>query len=203
MVCCFILFQFLKRPTTFFFSWPIQTHLSFSWGPTKKGHICKLDLPPCSLSPPSHYDLAASRHPLPGGPLSPLMPLAALTHHDRDVKNVHLLLHYLRRLLEAGGGCPGELLGAAHGDMEVQGAVLQPLLLPVHQRNVSHSPRHLCRNKIHNWGSVFSVILKGGILSGPGSQDFWVLPLVLLLISRMSLSIVLWPLSAISPIYEQ
>lgn len=146
-----VYFIFLKDQPLFFFPGPFK-HISPSLEAqlTRYTNICKPDLPPCSLSPPSHHDLAASRHPLPEGPLSPLMPLSAWTHHDRDVKNVHLLLHYLRRLLEAGGGCPGELLGAAHGDVEVQGAILQPLLLPVHQRNVSHGPRHLCRDKTHN-----------------------------------------------------
>lgn len=101
---------------------------------------------------------------LPSPPRCPPCPwpqLAAPTHHDRDVKNVHLLLHYLRRLLEAGRGGPGELLGAAHGDVEVQGAVLQPLLLPVHQRDVSHRPRHLCRDRTHNPGSAFCTMLEG------------------------------------------
>lgn len=130
------------------------------------------------------------------------MPPAASTHHDGDMKDVHLLLHDLRRLLEAGGGGPGEMLGAAHGDVEVQGAVLQPLLLPVHQRDVSHGPRHLCRDTTRNRGSVFfSTMLKGNILSSPGNQDFRVLPSCCL---WRSLSTgFFWPLSAIFPKYKQ
>lgn len=121
-----------------FVSWPFHIHLSLPGG--TRGHsqgtkTCTSDSPAC---------------PLP--PLSPCSP----THHDGDMKNVHLFLHDLRRLLEAGGGSPGELLGAAHGDMEVQGAVFQPLLLPVHQRDVRHRPRHLCRDKTHNRVSVCS-----------------------------------------------
>lgn len=143
-------------------------------------YICKPDSPPSSLSPLFHHHPAANRCPLPDDPLSPQMPLSASTHHDRDMKNVHLLLHNLRRLLEAGGGGPGEMLGAAHGDVEVQGAVLQPLLLPVHQRDVSHGPRHLCSDTTHNQGSVFfSMMLKGNILKSPGNQDFRVRLLVL------------------------
>lgn len=91
----------------------------------------------------------------PACPLPPLSPRPP-THHDGDMKDVHLLLHDLGRLLEAGRSGPGELLSAAHGDMEVQGAVFQPLLLPVHQRDVCHRPRHLCRDKTCNRGSVCS-----------------------------------------------
>lgn len=168
IVCFLILFQFLKRPTTFFwFCSGSVKHISPSLeAQTRRDmHICKPDSPPRSLSPPSHHHPAANRCPLPDDPLSPQTPLSGSTHHDRDMKNVHLLLHDLRRLLEAGGGGPGEMLGAAHGDVEVQGAVLQPLLLPVHQRDVSHSPRHLCRDTTRNRGSVFfSMMLKGNIL---------------------------------------
>lgn len=65
-------FIFLKDQPLFFFVAHSNTSLPLEAQPRRDTNICKLDLPPCSLSPPSHQDLAASCHPLPGGPLSPL-----------------------------------------------------------------------------------------------------------------------------------
>lgn len=81
-------------------------------------------------------------------PPSPRPPTSfPLTHHHGNVENVHLLLYNLRGLLECGGGGPGQLPRATHGDVEVQGAVLQPLLPPVHQRDVRRCARHLCKTR--------------------------------------------------------
>ena len=79
--------------------------------------------PPC----PPHHRPPNSLKPPPG---------FLLTHHHRNVENMHLLLYDLRGLLERGGGGLGQLPGAARGHVEVQGAVLQPLLLPADQRDV-------------------------------------------------------------------
>lgn len=70
-----------------------------------------------------------------------------VTHHNRDMKNVQLLLHNLRRLLQSGRRHLGELLRAAHGNVEVEGAIFQPPLLPVHQGNVRHCSWHLYKTK--------------------------------------------------------
>lgn len=104
-----------------------------------------------------------SIHPLStllSSPISQAPTSFPLTHHHGNVENVHLLLYNLRGLLECGGGGPGQLPGAAHGDMEVQGAVLQPLLPPVHQRDVCCRARHLCKTRpkvlgeLHAWPHV-------------------------------------------------
>lgn len=80
----------------------------------------------------------------------------SLTHHHRNVEDVHLFLDDLRGLLECGSCGLGQLPRTAHGDMEVQCAILQPLLPPVHQRNVRCCARHLCKTR---WKATVSYML--------------------------------------------
>lgn len=103
--------------------------------------MCQLFPSICWQAPASLYPLSTSSSPAPSGPPNSF----PLTHHHGNVENVHLLLYNLRGLLERGGGGPGQLPGAAHGDVEVQGAILQPLLSPVHQGDVRRGARHLCK----------------------------------------------------------
>lgn len=79
-----------------------------------------------------------------------------LTYNHRYVEDVHLLLNNLWGLLEGGGGDLGQLPGAAHGDVEVQGAILQPLLSPVHQQDVRHHARHLCKTRPEALGELYT-----------------------------------------------
>lgn len=74
-------FIFLKDHPLFVFLAHSNTSLPL-WRPNREGTFANQTHAPAPLSPPSHHDLAASQRPLPDRPLSPPMPLAALTHHD-------------------------------------------------------------------------------------------------------------------------
>lgn len=68
-----------------------------------------------------------------------------VTHHHRDVEDMQLFFNDFWGLLQCGSSGLGQLPRAAHGNMEVQCAILQPLLSPVNQRNVRCCARHLCK----------------------------------------------------------
>ena len=59
-----------------------------------------------------------------------------VSYHNRDVQQVHVFVQDVSRLLGRGHGCLYQLLRGAHGHVEIQRSVLQPLLLPMHLRDV-------------------------------------------------------------------
>lgn len=67
----------------------------------------------------------------------------AFTHHHRDVQQVHVFVQDARGLVDGGLRDLRQLLRAAHGHVKIQRPVLQPLLFPVHLRDVRTRPRHL------------------------------------------------------------
>lgn len=84
------------------------------------------------------------------------------THHHRNVEDMHLFLNDLRGLLECGSSGLSQLPRAAHGNVEVQCAILQPLLPPVNQRNVRCCARHLCKIRAKVLGKIYARLLCSG-----------------------------------------
>lgn len=78
------------------------------------------------------------------------------THHHRNVEDMHLFLDDLWGLLERGCSGLGQLPRGAHGNVEVQCAILQPLLPPVNQRNVRGCARHLCKRGAEGLGKYMA-----------------------------------------------
>lgn len=76
-----------------------------------------------------------------------------ITYHDRDVEDPQLFLCRLSLGLLSGvkaGQVGGPVLVV---DVEEQGAILQPLLPPAHQRDVIRVPRDLCKSKAGQGGN--------------------------------------------------